>query len=231
MFQYLAAALSLASAACAAVTTVTVGQGGFVFAPNTITAAEGDVVNFKFTGSPGNHTVSQSTFADPCSQLSGGFDSGFVPVASGFSGTPTEWNLTVTNASAPIWFYCKQTSPAPHCISGMVGYVFYPSYLRAINPPSSGNTLANFVSAAKALSSFPTQTAGSLTGVGASASASPAVPGSAAASGTSSGASASGTAPSSTSPSASSTQSGAAFKTSTGSLWALLAGVLGIVIA
>jgi len=200
MLLKVAGGLALISTASAAVTTVQVGQGGFVFAPNSITAAVGDVVNFKFTGAPGNHTVSQAAFAKPCEQLAGGFDSGPVPVAAGFSGPFAEWNLTITNASAPIWFYCKATVPSSHCIAGMVG---------AINPPSSGNTLDKFTSAAKALSSLPAQSAGSTSGVGAAASATPAAP--AAASG--------------------STKPNSAVHVAAGGVWTLVATVLGVVMA
>ena len=51
MMHYLLVALSVASAASAAVTTVTVGSGGFVFNPNNITAAVNDTVIFVFSGS------------------------------------------------------------------------------------------------------------------------------------------------------------------------------------
>jgi hypothetical protein len=90
--------------------------------------------------SPGNHSVSQSSFSSPCQPLSGGFDSGFIYVPAGVDSGFPEWNITITDDSkrkhpslidsilasvnrrhAAIWFYCKQLSPGPHCISGMVG--------------------------------------------------------------------------------------------------------------
>ncbi|MDK0628442.1 hypothetical protein P5F04_16440, partial [Clostridium perfringens] len=59
--------------------SVATADGGiFQFIPNDITAANGTTVTFRFTGAPGNHTVTQSSFADPCNPLAGGFDSGFV---------------------------------------------------------------------------------------------------------------------------------------------------------
>ncbi|KAI0030521.1 hypothetical protein K488DRAFT_20230, partial [Vararia minispora EC-137] len=111
------------------------------FIPPNITATAGSVITFNFSGIPGFHSVSQSTFASPCQPMSGGFDSGFVEI--GVTGTPAavpQWNLTVTNASTPIWFFCKQLAPQPHCLAGMVG---------SINAPATGNTFAAFQSAAR----------------------------------------------------------------------------------
>lgn len=48
---------------------------------------------------PGNHSVTQSTFNDPCTPVNGGFDSGWVFLPSaGLSPVP-EWNLTITDDS------------------------------------------------------------------------------------------------------------------------------------
>lgn len=77
---------------------------------------------------PGNHSVTQSSFDAPCDPLGNGFDSGNILISDSSSGFPT-WNLTITNASQPIWFFCKQLVPQPHCNVGMVG---------SINAPSSG---------------------------------------------------------------------------------------------
>jgi hypothetical protein len=49
--------------------------------------------------SPGNHSVTQSSFAAPCTPLTGGFDSGLIFTPAGVTGF-AEWNLTITNASA-----------------------------------------------------------------------------------------------------------------------------------
>jgi hypothetical protein len=58
------------------------------------------VITFNFTSSPGNHSVTQSSFDTPCNPLSGGFDSGTVFIPQGVTqGFPT-WNLTVTNATS-----------------------------------------------------------------------------------------------------------------------------------
>lgn len=74
--------------------------------------------------------MTQSSFSDPCDPLSNGFDSGniFIPMGT-TTGFPT-WNLTITNTSEPIWFFCKQLVPQAHCNVGMVG---------AINAPTSGS--------------------------------------------------------------------------------------------
>lgn len=82
--------------------------------PEAITANVGDVVLFKFYQK--NHTVTQSTFADPCKKLDGGLDSGFMPNPMGKEGV--EWNMTVPTTEA-LWFYCKQRTGV-HCGKGMV---------------------------------------------------------------------------------------------------------------
>lgn len=51
------------------------GSAGLVYTPDTIQAAVGDMVKFKFMSK--NHTVTQSTFAKPCVKMVDGHDSGF----------------------------------------------------------------------------------------------------------------------------------------------------------
>lgn len=100
---------------------VTVGENGsLTYNPPSIQAQPRDIVSFQFKSK--NHTITQSSFADPCRKLeftstSGqiGFDSGFVPVTADASGFPT-YNITV-NDTAPVWAYCRQ---ANHCGNGMV---------------------------------------------------------------------------------------------------------------
>ncbi|PVF99195.1 hypothetical protein CPB86DRAFT_825220 [Serendipita vermifera] len=90
------------------------------FNPSEITAAEGDEVQFIFRNK--NHTVTQSSFADPCTQLNTsisafeGVDSGFLPAAANATELPT-WSIRINNASTPLWFFCKQGN---HCAAGMV---------------------------------------------------------------------------------------------------------------
>ncbi|KAG8808357.1 hypothetical protein FRC17_003989 [Serendipita sp. 399] len=112
------------------------GAPGLVFEPQQITAAVGDFINFEFRG--GNHTVTQSSFDNPCTQQfntvtqQNGFTSPFMPfnAASGQIGVFT---LEVTQTANPIWFFCARK---PHCKGGMYG---------AINPPTTGErTFAAF---------------------------------------------------------------------------------------
>jgi len=168
LFAAAISALSLFSAASAQMTvqvgsTSTAPGGVFQYIPSNFTASNGTVITFKFTGAPGNHTVTQSTFADPCDPVAGGFDSGwvFVPPTPALSATP-EWNLTITDDTKPIWFFCKQLLPTPHCSNGMVG---------SINAPATGNTFTAFQSAAKSFGKASGQGEGGLVGIGASASA------------------------------------------------------------
>ncbi|PPR06177.1 hypothetical protein CVT24_000719 [Panaeolus cyanescens] len=166
---FTAASLLAVASAVSAQQVIKVGatmndQGGiFQFIPPTINAKNGTVVSFQFTGAPGNHTVTQSTFQDPCNPTPGGFDSGwvFIPDASALTETPM-FNLTITDDTKPIWFFCKQLAPSPHCPVGMVG---------AINPPTSGNTFEAFQKNAESFQGASGQGQGGLVGIGASASA------------------------------------------------------------
>jgi len=127
-----------------AVHTVIVGGTGILaFNPPFISASPRDTVVFQFQQK--NHTVTQSSFADPCRPLSAngttGFDSGFMPVAADATDFPT-WNFTVTDTS-PVWAYCRQTAPSSHCGAGMVF---------AINPvQTSARNFTAFQDVAKAL--------------------------------------------------------------------------------
>jgi len=127
-------AASVPAFVSAANITIAVGQTGATFDPPSVTAAVGDFINFQFLG--GNHTVTQSTFADPCTQpfnaTSGaaGFDSGFMPVDTA-SPNVMVWALEI-KSTAPIWFFCARKG---HCQSGMAG---------AINAPTTGNTFDLF---------------------------------------------------------------------------------------
>jgi len=114
------------------VQTITVGQNGFTFNPDSVVVAAGKKVVFQFY--PGDHSVNQASFDAPCQPSNGsGFASGFVNSNSG----PASNVFTVTvNNTDPIWFYCAQVG---HCQGGMVG---------VINPPASGQSLAQFRSAA-----------------------------------------------------------------------------------
>ncbi|CAK5271879.1 unnamed protein product, partial [Mycena citricolor] len=100
---------------------VTVGIEGSFYSPPTISAGLNDTVVFVFGGDV--HTVTQSTFASPCVQLAGGFNSGFAGRGPNFSNPITTWTLRITNVSEPIWYFCQASMPTSHCESGMVGCV------------------------------------------------------------------------------------------------------------
>jgi len=141
------AALSVASAVVGDVTVHVVKVSGttsvLTYTPNNVTAAVGDMVQFQF--GVGNHTVTQSTFDEPCMPIGmtsnqTGVFSGFMPVTAGATTVPT-YTILVNNTT-PMWFYCSQ---AKHCQSGMV---------MVVNENTAKNatrSLANFqASAAKA---------------------------------------------------------------------------------
>lgn len=123
------------------VINVTVGGNGtLTFDPPFVTAKPRDTIIFTFMTK--NHTITESSFEDPCRKLSltsnvtDSFDSGFMPVTAGSSDFP-QFSLTV-NTTAPTWGYCRQTG---HCGMGMVF---------AINPDqSSARSFESFQTLAK----------------------------------------------------------------------------------
>ncbi|KAJ7893864.1 hypothetical protein B0H14DRAFT_2246560, partial [Mycena olivaceomarginata] len=89
----------------------------------SISAAIGDTITIEFH--PKNHTVTQSSFLDPCKALAETSTTGQVGFMSGFQ--PVETNATefpafavTINDTASIWGYCGQQGPPVHCVSGMV---------------------------------------------------------------------------------------------------------------
>jgi plastocyanin len=88
-------------------------DGQLSYNPANITAAINDTVTFEFR--PKNHTVTQSTFSNPCEGKPDGFKSGFRPVAADSADVST-FTIKI-NDTAPIWGYCGQTG---HCQAGMV---------------------------------------------------------------------------------------------------------------
>jgi len=124
MFFNLAASALLAALSVSAQTTHTVMVGfneTLTYQPNNITASSGDIITFVFTSK--NHTATQSSFVEPCTQLTNtsvtpnivGISSGFMPVAANATEFPT-WSFSLTDTS-PLWFFCLQ---ADHCQKGMV---------------------------------------------------------------------------------------------------------------
>jgi len=112
----------------------------FVFNPANVSAPVGATVSFYFPNNGVTHSVTQSSFAAPCTYLAanttanttGGFDSGLVE--------NVVFTINITDTQ-PIWFHCKQVT---HCGMGMVG---------SINAPATGNTFDSFHTAALAIGS------------------------------------------------------------------------------
>ena len=95
-------------------------NGTLTFSPNSIKANVGDNVQFQFAA--GNHTVTQSNFANPCEPINlhnssvVGFYSGFQPVAaSAAMGVLPTYTIAI-NSTGPIWIYCAQ---GKHCAANM----------------------------------------------------------------------------------------------------------------
>ncbi|CAE6479332.1 unnamed protein product [Rhizoctonia solani] len=109
---------------------VTVGAlGQLRYDPEYVYAEVGDYVKFIFQ--PKNHTVTESSFDDPCNAIDGGFLTGFVPVPENQTSDFPTRNFKVID-DKPHWFYCGQIG---HCPAGMVF---------AVNPPKEGNTFDKF---------------------------------------------------------------------------------------
>ncbi|KAK1222089.1 hypothetical protein PQX77_015083 [Marasmius sp. AFHP31] len=115
-FSTVAATLLPVAGALAAKQTVAVGEGGLTFNPASVTAAMGDTIEFQFKSK--NHSVSQSTFAEPCKFKENGVDSGFQLTPDG-AASIASWSFEL-NTTEPLWFFCAQLNPADHCQKGMV---------------------------------------------------------------------------------------------------------------
>ncbi|KAI9069988.1 hypothetical protein FKP32DRAFT_1599569 [Trametes sanguinea] len=102
-FSTIVAALLPVGAAFAQTTwTVKVGANGtLTYDPPTVIAQNGDTIEFQFLSK--NHTVTQSTFPAPCSNITTngevtGVDSGFQFVAPNATQFPV-WSITLALAS------------------------------------------------------------------------------------------------------------------------------------
>ncbi|KAJ6527756.1 hypothetical protein B0H19DRAFT_1214657 [Mycena capillaripes] len=93
-------------------------DNSLTFSPSNISANVGDTVTFQFLSK--NHSVTQTTFAEPCSSpLFGGIDSGFQPVSPNSTAFP-QFSFTLNNASTPLFFFSKQDVLVNECNKGMV---------------------------------------------------------------------------------------------------------------
>ncbi|KAJ7581050.1 hypothetical protein C8J56DRAFT_1101641 [Mycena floridula] len=148
-------------------------QQTFSFHPNSIQADVGTLVTFWFPNTAGSgiqHSVSQSSFSNPCTTLAAngsdpaGFDSGLTQSAqftinitdTSREATSSFFDIKLTSSLSNLvpfrgFFACNKRllltyRPRTHCgVNGMVG---------VINPPTNGtNTFDNFMAAAKALGS------------------------------------------------------------------------------
>lgn len=157
-FSAVSAFLGLAACVYAETINVMVAQNGtLTFTPSSVTANEGDVIAFQFLA--GNHTVTQSTFTDPCTMLttpSPGIDSGFQPVSADATMVP-QYSFSVTNASSPLWFYCRQ---GRHCEAGMV-FAVNPTADKTFDAFKAKATGTNTTSSSLGSSSTPSQTGSS----------------------------------------------------------------------
>jgi len=116
-FAALSAAAVLAQDTKVHVVRVGAMNGSLAYFPNNLVAAVGDMVQFQFA--PANHTVTQSTFDNPCSPIAQhsnvtGVFSGYMPVSASAEMSPT-YTIKI-NSTTPMWLYCSQ---GKHCQNGM----------------------------------------------------------------------------------------------------------------
>lgn len=112
---------AMASAADVKVHVVKVsasGENKLTFSPWKIQAPVGDMIQFQF--GVGAHTVTQSSFDNPCVPLGSpnnltGVHSGSMPVKAGDEMVPT-YTVAVKD-DKPMWLYC---ATGKHCQNGMV---------------------------------------------------------------------------------------------------------------
>ncbi|KAJ7694129.1 Cupredoxin [Mycena rosella] len=123
---------------------VNVAFNGFVFSPANFSAPTNTSVTFWFPNTGIDHSVTQSSFQEPCTYLvassnnTAGFDSGLT--------NSKQFTIIITDDTKPIWFHCKQVG---HCGMGMVG---------SINAnESSPNGFAAFQAAAQKIGSAEVQ--------------------------------------------------------------------------
>ena len=88
--------------------------------PEKITAAPGTMVQFQFLA--GKHTVTQSTFDNPCVPIgnvnasAAGVFSGAMDVAAAKAQGVLPTYTVMINDTKPVWLYCTTGN---HCASGM----------------------------------------------------------------------------------------------------------------
>jgi len=155
--------------------SIQVGPSGqLVYSPSNISANVGDTVAFFFN--PKNHTVTQSSFAQPCEKLEAstgkvGLTSGFIPTT--VSLTTANYSFVVNDTSA-LWFYCGQIG---HCSRGMVFAVnadedktFAAFQANAERSNTSSTSSTPSAGSGGSTGSTGSATGASVTGTGASAS-------------------------------------------------------------
>jgi plastocyanin len=109
LFGLAAIAAATVNAQVGATVKVTVGADGVLqYNPNNLVAEVGTAIEFEFF--PKNHTVTQSSFANPCHPLADGFFSGFVPTKESPSGT--SFTITVTDTKPIVRSLESQASPS-----------------------------------------------------------------------------------------------------------------------
>jgi len=134
----------------AAVYNVTVGNGGqLAYDPSFLTGVNtGDVINFQFT-SKVPHSVTESTFEQPCAPKSQGRDSGILTNGS----ATAEYSLPVNDVTSPLWFHCMVSN---HCSSAGMVFAVNPTTDQSFNAfkaKATGTTVTSTTPATKPTSS------------------------------------------------------------------------------
>jgi hypothetical protein len=90
-------------------------RGKLIFSPNSVNAAVGDIIHFRFLAL--NHTLTQSTLLNPC-VLSENFDTEFTHFNP--SNRTDDTLMYLVQSTNPQWFFCRQLRRSSHCAAGMV---------------------------------------------------------------------------------------------------------------
>jgi hypothetical protein len=121
--------------------SVIVGADGkLIYKDNQVIANIGDIIRFDFNST--NHTVTQSSFLEPCKPLAGGFNTGFNQF-NPTGKTGIIFRDFKVEVSTPLWFYCAQKG---HCQKGMVLGVNpgtkFPAFLSMAEATATSSTVA-----------------------------------------------------------------------------------------
>lgn len=101
--------------------SISVGEDGFTFSPDTLTVSPGDKVEFHFF--PGDHSVTQASFTKPCHPLSDrSIFSGFVSTTNSEAVISLKFHDREILSNYTVWKSRKKCSLSSLTILILYGY-------------------------------------------------------------------------------------------------------------